>query len=145
MKNPFRGFRMKHREGETEEPEFLLCCDFGYDITSPIPSVEPVHQNSHSVVPAAAGTSVRLFPKERLEIAEFISAIKDENGRTVGLKCRIRTDPKVIAYFGIPEEPAWEVDLICDKAVFADDSRYENGKRTHSYRRLLLTEKKGMP
>ena len=32
----------------------------------------------------------------------------------------------------------WEVDLYCGKAVFAEDNNYENGKNTHTYRRLLL-------
>lgn len=143
MKNPFKGFFMKRRKGKTagSEKEYLLCCDFGYDITSPIPSVEPVHKNSHCVVPAVVGTVVKLFPKERVEVAEFVSGITDEDGQTIGLKCRIRTDPEITGFFGIPEDPAWEVDLICEKVVFADYNRYENGKNTHNYRRLLLTEK----
>ena len=49
--------------GKTEK-EYELCCDFGYDITSPIPSAEPVHKNSHCVVPAVVGTTVELFPGE---------------------------------------------------------------------------------
>ena len=143
MKNPFMGCFMKRRKGKTEESEkeYLLSCDFGYDITSPIPSVEPVHKNSHCIVPAVVGTVVKLFPEERLEVAEFVSGITDEAGRTIGMKCRIKTDPKIIRFFGIPEDPAWEADLICDKAVFVEDSKYENGKNTHTYRRLLLTEK----
>ncbi len=42
-----------------------------------------------------------------------------------------------------PEDPRWEVDLVCGKAVFAENSSYENGKNTHAYRRLLLTGKEG--
>lgn len=144
MKNPFSHFFMKHRKGKTEESEkeYFLCCDFGYDITSPIPSVEPVHENSHCIVPAVVGTEVKLFPGERHEVAEFVSEIMDEEGRTIGLKCRIKTDPKILRFFGISEDSAWETDLICEKAVFVEDSKYENGKNTHTYRRLLLTEKK---
>ena len=143
MKNPFTGCFMKRRKGKTEESEkeYLLSCDFGYDITSPIPSVEPVHKSFHSIAPAVVGTVVKLFPEERLEVAEFISGITDEDGRTIGIKCRIKTDPKITMYFGIPEDPAWEVDLVCEKAVFVEFNKYENGKNTHNYRRLLLTEK----
>ena len=36
--------------------KYSLSCDFGYDVTSPIPSVEPVHSNSHCLVPAVIGT-----------------------------------------------------------------------------------------
>ena len=32
----------------------------------------------------------------------------------------------------------WEVDLICGKEVFAEENSYENGKNTHTYRKLLL-------
>ena len=143
MKNPFSHFFMNHRKGKTEESEkeYFLCCDFGYDITSPIPSVEPVHENSHCIVPAVVGTLVKLFPGERHEVAEFVSEIVDEEGRTIGLKCRIKTDPKILRYFGISEDSAWDIDLICEKVVFVEDSKYENGKNTHTYRRLLLTEK----
>ena len=90
MKNPFgRLFRRgKEEKEEREETEFTLCCDFGYDITSPIPSVEPVHKNSHCVVPAVVGTTVKLFPgdRERYEFAEFVSFLTDENGRITGIK-----------------------------------------------------------
>ena len=77
MKNPFKHFFMRNRKEKMEESEkeYLLCCDFGYDITSPIPSVEPVHSNSHCLVPAVVGTSAELFPGERDEAAEFISYI----------------------------------------------------------------------
>ena len=144
MKNPFSHFFMKHRKGEKVESEkkYFLCCDFGYDITSPIPSVEPVHENSHSIVPAVVGTVVKLFPGERHEVAEFVSEIVNEEGRTIGLKCRIKPDPKITRFFGVSGDPAWEIDLICEKVVFVEDSKYENGKNTHTYRRLLLTEKK---
>ena len=134
---------MKHRKGKTEEAKkYFLCCDFGYDITSPIPSVEPVHENSHCIVPAVVGTLVKLFPGERYEVAEFVSEISDDEGRTIGLRCRIKPDPEIIRFFGISEAPAWEIDLICEKVVFVEDSKYENGKNTHTYRRFLLTEKK---
>ena len=103
--------------------------------------MEPVHKNSHCVVPAVVGTGVKLFPEERHEVAEFVSGIADEDGRTIGLKYRIKTDPEITGFFGIPEDPGWEVDLICEKAVFVENSKYENGKNTHNYRRLLLTEK----
>ena len=144
MKNPFKRVFIKHRKEKTEESEkeYLLSCDFGYDITSPIPSVEPVHKNSHCDVPAVVGTMMKLFPGEGYEVAEFVSEIGDEDGRTIGLKCRIKPDPKIIEFFGITEDPAWEMDLILDKAVFVEDNKYENGKNTHTYRRLLLTEKK---
>ena len=143
MTNPFRHFFMKHRKGKTEEAKkYFLCCDFGYDITSTIPSVEPVHKKSHCIVSAVVGTLVKMFPGERYEVAEFVSEIVDEEGRTIGLKCRIKPDPKIIRFFGISEDPAWEIDLICEKVVFVEDSKYENGKNTHTYRRLLLTEKK---
>ncbi len=142
MKDSFMDIFMKWRKRKTKEPEkeFFLCCDFGYDITSPIPSVEPVHKNFHCVVPAVVGTTVKLFPKERFEVAEFVSGITDEDGRTIGLKCRIKPDPKIIRYFKLPEDPGWETDLICDKAVFVENSKYENGKNTHNYYRLILTE-----
>ena len=64
--------------------QMFLCCDFGYDVTSPIPSAEPGHKNFHTVVPAVVGTTVKLFPNERLEVAEFVSDITNENGQTVG-------------------------------------------------------------
>lgn len=134
MKNPFSFFLHK------QQKEYYLSCDFGYDITSPIPSVEPVHNNSHCVVPAIAGTTVKLFPKERTEIAEFGSYIMDENQRIIGLKCRIKQDPKISEFFGIPEDPGWEVDLICGKDVFIDNNKYENGKNTHTYYRFLLLD-----
>ena len=136
---PFIDFFMKHRKRKTKE--YLLCCDFGYDITSPMPSAEPVHKNSHCVIPAVVGTAVKLFPNERFEVAEFVSSITDEDGQTIGLKCKIKIAPKITRLFDIPEELAWEVDLICEKVVFVEDSKYENGKNTHTYHRLLLTEK----
>ena len=128
------------------EIEYYLCCDFGYDVTSPIPSVEPIHKNSHCLVPAFVGTTVNLFPGdgERYEFAEFVSFITDENGQIIGIKCRIKPDPKIIGFlkqFGSPENLEWEVDLICGKEVFVEDSSYENGKNTHTYRRLLLQGK----
>ena len=155
MKNPFRRFFTKAREGKQDqagktdckgktkeaEKEFLLSCDFGYDITSPIPSVEPVHKNFHCVIPAVVGTVVKPFPEEGYEVVEFVSGITDEDGRTIGLKCRLRQDPRIIRYFNIPDDPMWETDLICDKAVLLENNKYENGKNTHTYRRLLLTEK----
>ena len=145
MNELFSRFFRKGEERREEETKkgFLLVCDFGYDITSPIPSVEPVHENSHCTVPAVAGTSVRLFGEKGHEIAEFLSPITDEEGRVTGMKCRIRQDPKIYELLGIPVDPGWEVDLVCGKAWFADDSRYENGKNTHTYRRLLLTDKQG--
>ena len=119
MTNPFRHFFMKHRKGKTEEAKkYFLCCDFGYDITSPIPSVEPVHKNSHCTLPAVVGTVVKLFPGERYEVAEFVSEISDDEGRTIGLRCRIKPDPEIIRFFGISEAPAWEIDLICEKVVW---------------------------
>ena len=145
MKKLFGGLFNKDRKKKKEEAEkeYFLCCDFGYDITSPIPSVEPIHKNSHNVVPAVVGTTVKLFPgdPERFEFADFISFIEDENGQVTGMKCRIKPDPKIIEFFGAPEDTGWEVDLICGKAVFAEDSNYENGKNTHTYRRLLLEVK----
>ena len=126
---------------ELPEKKYYLSCDFGYDITSPIPSVEPIHQNSHCLVPAAAGTAVKLFPNERDEIAEFVSWIRDENKQIIGVKCRIRTDPEILRFFGIPDDPGWEADLICGKKIFTEESRYENGKNTHTYRSLLLLDK----
>ncbi len=143
MKNPFKSIYKKNQKEKTEESkkEYCLSCDFGYDITSPIPSVESVHNNSHCVVPAVAGTTVKLFPKERTEIAEFGSHILDENQRSIGLKCRIKQDPKISEFFGIPEDPGWEVDLICGKVKFIDLNKYENGKNTHTYYRFLLQDK----
>ena len=147
MKNPFgRLFRRAEDEKEKQaEDEYTLCCDFGYDITSPIPSVEPVHKNSHCVVPAVVGSTVKLFPgdRERYEFAEFVSFLTDENGRITGIKCRIKPDPKIAKLLGWPEDAGWEADLICGKAVFAEDSSYENGKNTHTYRRLLLQVEDG--
>ena len=85
----------------------------------------------------------RLFPgdPERFEFAEFVSFIKDENRQVRGMKCRIRPDTKIISLLGDREDLVWEVDLICGKEVFAEDSSYENGKNTHTYRKLLLQEK----
>ncbi len=122
--------------------EYDLCCDFGYDITSPIPAVEPVHKNFHCLVPAVAGTTVELFPgvSERYEYAEFVSCLTDENSRNIGMKCRIMPSPKLMKFFGGLESMVWEVDLFCGKEVFTEDSRYDNGKNTHTYRRLLLQE-----
>ena len=62
MKNPFRRFIHKDKKEKVEEKAYYLCCDFGYDITSPIPSIEPLHKNSHCCVPAVVGTTVKLFP-----------------------------------------------------------------------------------
>ncbi|MBQ3404502.1 MAG: hypothetical protein IJG63_03680 [Oscillospiraceae bacterium] len=86
---------------------------------------------------------MKLFPgdRERYEFAEFVSFIMDENRRITGIKCRIKADPKIIRFFGCPENTGWEVDLICGKEVFVEDSNYENGKNTHTYRRLLLQVK----
>ena len=125
------------------EKEYYLCCDFGYDITSPIPSVEPLHKNSYCCVPAVVGTTVKLFPgeSERYEFADFVSYIMDENRQVHGIKCRIRPDTKIIELLGAPENLVWEVDLICGKEVFAEDNNYENGKNTHTYRKLLLQVK----
>ena len=145
MKNPFGSLLYRDRKGKKEEAEieYCLCCDFGYDITSPIPSVVPVHKNSHNVVPAVVGTTVKLFPgdPERFEFVDFISLIEDGNGQVTGMKCRIKPDPKIIEFFGGQEDMGWEVDLICGKVFFAEDSKYENGKNTHTYRRLLLQVK----
>ena len=145
MNNPFSRLFNKCRKEKKEEAEkeYFLCCDFGYDITSPIPSVKPVHKNSHNIVPAVVGTTVKLFPgePERYEFAEFISFIEDENRRIIGMKCRIKPDPIIIKVLGGPEDMGWEVDLICGEVVFVDDSNYENGKNTHTYRRLLLQVK----
>jgi len=123
------------------EQKYYLSCDFGYDITSPIPSQEPVHNNSHCEVPAVVGTMVKLFPRERDEIAEFVSNILDEHQQIIGIKCIIKLDSRIVDIFGLPDDPGWEFDLICGKVVFVDDNRYENGKNTHTYRRLLLIEK----
>ena len=135
MKNPFRCFSKKRQK------EYFLSCDFGYDITSPIPSVEPVHNKSHCVVPAVAGTEVKLFPKDRGEIAEFVAPVTDENRRIIGMKCRIKQDPKLFTFLGIPEDPGWEVDLICGKDKLVEFNQYENGKNTHTYYRFLLQDK----
>ena len=142
MKEEYSRYSGMLRKGRAEETgtEYWLSCDFGYDITSPIPSVEPVHRNSHCVVPAAAGTAVKLFPGEWNEIAEFVSLITDEDGRTAGMRCRIRRDPKLIRILGLPDDPVWEGELICGKAVMADENAYENGKNTYTYHRLLLTD-----
>ena len=128
---------------ERTEKEFVLCCDFGYDVTSPIPSAEPVHRNAHCLVPAVVGTTVELFPgePERFEFVEFVSFLTDENDRTVGDKCRIKPDPKILQFFGAMDDLVWEADLILGKEVWAEDSSYENGKNTHTYRRLLLQDK----
>ena len=125
------------------EKEYELCCDFGYDITSPIPSVEPVHKNSHSVVPAVIGTTAELFPDdpERYEFAEFVSFLTDEEKENTGIRCRIGPSPELLRFFPQLEATVWEVDLLLGKAVFADDNNYSGGKNTHTYRRLLLQEK----
>ena len=145
MKNLFGCFFNKDKKDKIyeEDKEYYLCCDFGYDVTSPIPSVEPFHKNSHCLVPAVVGTTVKLFPgdPERFEYAEFVSFIIDENRQKNGIKCRIRPDAKIIEFFGDPENLIWEVDLICGKEVFVEDNNYENGKNTHTYRRLLLNTK----
>ena len=143
MKNLFRRFIHKDKKEKVEEKAYYLCCDFGYDITSPIPSIEPLHKNSHCCVPAVVGTTVKLFPgdSERFEFAEFVSYIMDENGRAQGIKCKIRPDTKIIELLGDPENLVWEVDLICGKEMFAEDNNYENGKNTHTYRKLLLQDK----
>ena len=135
--------KSKKEKACEEEKEYYLCCDFGYDITSPIPSVEPLHKNSHCLVPAIAGTTVKLFPgdPERFEYADFVSHITDENGKINGIRCRIRPDDIILKFFGDPEDLVWEVDLICGKEVYVEDSSYANGKNTHTYRRLLLQTK----
>lgn len=143
MQNPLGRFIHKAKKDKAEEKEYCLCCDFGYDVTSPIPSVEPLHKNSRCCVPAAVGTAVKLFQgdPERYEYAEFVSFITDENRQVRGIKSRIRPDTKIISLLGDREDLVWEVDLICGKEVFAEDSSYENGKNTHTYRKLLLQEK----
>ncbi len=127
---------MNHKAEEAYE----LCCDFGYDVTSPIPSAEPVHRNFHSVVPAVVGTTAELFPgvPERYEYAEFVSFLKDDDGQSTGMKCRIKPSPRIIRLLGGGDGPIWEVDLLFGKAVFVDFNDYKNGKNTHTYRRLLL-------
>ena len=128
--------------------KYSLSCDFGYDVTSPIPSVEPIHSNSHCLVPAVIGTKAELFPGERDEIAEFVSCITDEDGQTVGIKVRIGPSAKAIKFrrfMGLPDDPGWEADLICGKELFLEDDHYENGKNTHTYRRLILLEQNGGP
>ena len=145
MKNVFGNFfkKVKKEKVSKGEKEYYLCCDFGYDITSPIPSIEPVHKNSHCLVPAVVGTTAKLFPgdPERFEYAEFVSFITDKTGQINGIKCRIRPDTKIAGLFGDPEDLLWEVDLICGKEVFAEDNNYENGKNIRTYRRLLLQAK----
>ena len=145
MKNVFSSFFRKDEKEKVnkEEKEYCLCCDFGYDITSPIPSIEPLHKNSHCLVPAVVGTTVKLFPgdSERFEYADFVSFITDENGQINGIKCRIRPDNKIIEFLGDPENLIWEIDLVCGKEVYVEDNNYENGKNTHTYRRLLLQPK----
>lgn len=133
----------KNRKDTTvrKQKEYILSCDFGYDITSPIPSVEPVHENSHCDVPAVVGTTVKLFPPKGLEVAEFVSYLKDEDGVINGVRCRIRPDPDISVYLCIADDPAWEVDLVCGKPESIDDNRYEFGKNTHTYKRLLLLQK----
>ena len=74
MKDLLNRLFYRYRKEKTEK-EYDLCCDFGYDITSPIPSVEPAHRNSHCLVPAVAGTTEKLFPGERNEAAGFIKGI----------------------------------------------------------------------
>ena len=138
-------FRKKNKKekAEAEEKAYELCCDFGYDVTSPIPSVEPLHKNSHCVVPAVVGTTVELFPNdpERYEFAEFVSFITDDNEQIIGIKCRIKPNPMIMHFFGDSEDLVWEVDLLCGKEVYAEDNKYENGKNTHIYRKLLLQVK----
>ncbi|MBR2834216.1 MAG: hypothetical protein IKE43_00675 [Coriobacteriales bacterium] len=128
---------------EETEKEYELCCDFGYDITSPIPSVEPLHKNFHCLVPAVVGTTVELFPgePERYEFAEFVSFLMDENRRITGIKCRIKVNPRIIQFFDGLEDLEWDVDLFCGKEVLLEDNSYENGKNIHIYRRLLLQDK----
>ena len=91
-------------------------------------------------MPAVVGRAVKLFPgdTERYEFAEFDSYILDENGQVSGMKCRIRPDTGIIELLGGREDLVWEVDLICGKEVFAEENSYENGKNTHTYRKLLL-------
>ena len=145
MKNVFSSFFRKDEKEKVnkEEKEYCLCCDFGYDITSPIPSIEPLHKNSHCLVPAVVGTTVKLFPgdSERFEYADFMSFLMDGSGQINGIKCRIRPDNKIIEFLGDPENLIWEIDLVCGKEVYVEDNNYENGKNTHTYRRLLLQPK----
>ena len=145
MKNIFSSIFHKDQKEKVnkEEKEYFLCCDFGYDITSPIPSIEPLHKNSHCLVPAVAGTTVKLFPgdSERFEYADFMSFLMDESGQINGIKCRIRPDNKILEFLGDPENLIWEVDLVCGKKVYVEDNNYENGKNTHTYRKLLLQTK----
>ena len=143
MENPYMKYLHyvhEDKKEKAEEKKYCLCCDFGYDITSPIPSVEPLHKNSHCVVPAVVGSAVKLFPgdTEWYEFAEFDSYILDENGQVSGMRCRIRPDTGIIELLGDREDLVWEVDLICGKEVFAEENSYENGKNTHTYRKLLL-------
>ena len=124
-----------------QEKEYLLQCDFGSDVTSPIPSVEPVHENASALVPAVVGTTVKLFPGKRDETAEFLSYITGEDGQITGVRCCIREASGIYKFLGLPEPPGWEVDLICGKKVYVENSRYENGRNTHTYRSLILLEK----
>ena len=142
MKDLLNRLFYRYRKEKTEK-EYDLCCDFGYDITSPNPSVEPLHKNSHCLVPAVIGTTVELFPKdpERYEFAEFVSFLMDENRQNIGIKCRIKPNPRILEFFGGMEDLVWEVDLLCGKEVWTEDSSYENGKNTHTYRRLLVQDK----
>ena len=140
MKISFNSDSYNSKNEKAGEKEYYLRYDFGYDIASPIPSAEPLHKNAHCLVPAVVGTTVKLFPgdPERFEFAEFVSFIMDENRQINGIKCRIGPDAKIARLFSDPEALVWEVNLICGKEVFAEDSNYENGKNTHTYRRFLL-------
>ena len=142
MKNLLKATFMKRKQDKTEEQEkkYLLVCDFGYEVTSPIPSVEPHNRNYHCEVPAVVGAEVMLFPGERLELAEFISPVTDEDGETIGIKCRIKIDPEIFRILKEPVAPGYEVDLICNKEVLIAGDDYENGKNTYTYYRLLITE-----
>ncbi|MBQ1391380.1 MAG: hypothetical protein IIY82_06495 [Firmicutes bacterium] len=131
------------KQGDAPDKQYDLECDFGCDITSPIPSVEPIHQNHHCRVPAVVGTTVELFPGERVEIAEFLSYLRDEQGEITGICCRIKENPGLYRFLNLPEPEGWEIELICGKKEYFETSCYENGKNTHLYRSLILLPAEG--
>ena len=119
---------------------FLLQCDFGFEITSPIPSIEPSRGTDSNTVPAVPGTTVKLFPGRRTETAQFTSYVVDELGIPCGIRCTVWDYPPALEAIGFPKSPVQELELMVGEKKYFDGSTYENGKRTYTFRRFILLE-----
>ena len=119
---------------------FRLQCDFGFEVTSPIPSGDPSHGVDSATVPAIPGTNVKLFPGKRPEFAEFTSYVVDELGVPCGIRCTVWDYPPSFVEIGFPKSPVQELELMAGEERFFDNSIYENGKRTYTFRKFTLLE-----